>query len=152
MVGCNSNDSKSDGTANISSDVKHKHCVRGGDAGEGVNVNLSYDVYYKGEDILLIKSVEEIETTNQETLDTYENSYRSIHEKYKDLKYYDTKIIRTDSKVTSQMDINYDKIDINQLINIEGSKDNIIENGRAKLDKWLDLAEKFGTKCEDVED
>ena len=50
------------------------------------------------------------------------------------------------------MVINYDKVDIARLLEIEGSEDNIIEDGVAKVDKWLTLAKRFGTKCELVED
>ena len=139
-------------TSDVSMDAKHKYCTRSGDAGEGVTVNLYYDVYYKGKNIELIKSVEEVETTDQEKLDSYEDSYRTIHEKYKNLKYYDTQIVRTENKVTSKMDINYAKLDINQLLAIEGDSDNIIQNGKANLSKWLKLAKKFGATCKNVDD
>ena len=38
-----------------------------------------------------------------------------------------------------------------KLLEIEGEEDNIIENGKAKVEKWLTLAKKFGTECEDEE-
>ena len=66
--------------------------------------------------------------------------------------YYDTKVTRGDTSVTRNAIINYDKIDIEKLLEIEGEEDNIIENGEAKVDKWLSLAKKFGTKCELVEE
>ena len=62
------------------------------------------------------------------------------------------KVIRDDNSVTSNITINYDKIDIDQLLNIEGSKDNIVEDGKAKVDKWMSLAKKFGTKCKTIEE
>ena len=40
----------------------------------------------------------------------------------------------------------FSDIDFEQYI----KEDNIIENGKAKVDKWLTLAKKFGTKCKDV--
>ena len=43
-------------------------------------------------------------------------------------------------------------LDIDTLLAIEGEEDNIIEDGKAKVDKWLTLAKKFGTKCTVVED
>ena len=40
------------------------------------------------------------------------------------------------------------KIDTDKLLEIEGEEDNIIKDGKVKLDDWLDFAEQFGTKCE----
>ena len=44
--------------------------------------------------------------------------------------------------------INYGKIDTDKLLAIEGEEDNVIKDGKVKLDDWLDFAEQFGTKCE----
>ena len=63
----------------------------------------------------------------------------------------DTEVIRGDTSVTRKTTINYDKINIKDLLDIEGEEDNIIENGEAKVEKWISLAKKFGTKCEEVE-
>ena len=58
---------------------------------------------------------------------------------------------RGDTTVISDITINYEKIDVEKLLEIEGEEDNIIENGKAKVEKWLTLAKKFGTECEDEE-
>ena len=49
-------------------------------------------------------------------------------------------------------EINYDKVDVRKILSIEGEKDNIFENNKAKVEKWKSLAKKFGTKCEEVEE
>ena len=64
------------------------------------------------------------------------------------LNYYDTAVVRTNDSVTNDTIINYGKIDINKLLEIEGEEDNIIVDGKAKVDSWLELAEQFGTECE----
>jgi len=66
------------------------------------------------------------------------------------LDFYEAKVIRNKQDVTSDITINYEKIDIEKLLAIEGEEDNIIENGEAKVSKWKALAEKFGTECEAV--
>ena len=134
------------------SKLEHKHCTRGAVANAGIDVSLEYDIYYKGEDIQILHSVEKVITSNEESLTTYEEAYKKIYDNYKDLKYYDAKVIRGDTTVTSDVTINYAEIDIEKLIAIEGEEDNIFENGKAKLQKWLVLADRFGTKCEDVDD
>ena len=136
---------------NISS-MKHKKCSRTGNAGSGIDVSLNYDLYYTGDILNILHSEEKVVATNESDLDTYEEAYKKIYKNYEGLKYYDAKVERGDTSVTSDLTINYDKIDIDALLSIEGEDDNIIENGKAKVDKWISLAKKFGTKCEDVDD
>ena len=130
----------------------HEHCTRGGNAGSGVEVSLNYDLYHTGEILNILVSEEKVTSENQSSLDKYEEAYKQIHENYKGLDYYDAKVERTDTTVTSTININYDKIDIKKLLDIEGEEDNIIENNKAKVTKWIELAEKFGTKCEEVKE
>ena len=123
-------------------------CTREADAGSDIDVNLDYEVYYQGEYIQILHSTEQVVTDNQETLDEYENAYKGIYKNYEGLKYYDNTVKRTDNSVTSDTVINYGKIDIDKLLDIEGEEDNVIKNGKVKLDDWLEFTEKFGMKCE----
>ena len=129
------------------SKMEHKHCTRAANAGSNIEVNLDYDVYYKGEDILLLKSVEQVVTNDRDSLDSYEDAYNSIKAHYSGLEYYDQDVERTSSSVTNTIVINYEKINVKALLDIEGEEDNIIENGKAKLDKWMELGKKFGIIC-----
>ena len=140
----------SNGTRVNVSKMGHKHCSREAKAGDGITVELNYDLYYKDEDLLLLKSVEKINTTDSTSLDTYENAYNGIKVHYDGLEYYDQEVVRDSESVTNTITINYEKIDIQKLLDIEGEEDNVIENGKAKVDKWITLAKKFGTKCEEV--
>ena len=155
VVGCSSNKTetiKSNGETINTSKMEHKHCTRETTKQTGMETSLNYDLYYTGEVLNILKSEEKIITASEEKLTQYENAYNSIKDKYKDLDYFDFTVTRTDTTVTSSMVINYDKVDIARLLEIEGSEDNIIEDGVAKVDKWLTLAKRFGTKCELVED
>ena len=128
----------------------HEHCVRAGKTSDDSDVEMSYEVYYTGERINKIYSVERVNSTSQETLDLYEESYRKIHSYYKDIEYYKTEVIRTDETVTSIMDIDYDHINIKELEELEGTDDNIFENDIPKISKYKEFAEKFGVECEIV--
>lgn len=154
VTACNENKTQkqviSNGETVDTSKMQHKTCTRDADAGNGIDVTLSYDLYYTGENLNILHSSEKVVATSNDTLDEYENAYKKIDSNYENLKYYDSNVIRGDTSVTRDLTINYDKIDIDGLLAIEGEEDNIIENGKAKVDKWLTLAKKFGTKCEDV--
>ena len=129
----------------------HQHCTRAGDV-DGGEVQLNYDLYSTGDVLNILKSEEKVISSDSSVLDTYDQAYRQIHSYYTGLDFYDTSVVRDDNSVTSHITINYDKIDIGRLLSIEGEEDNIVENGVAKVEKWLTLAKKFGTKCETISD
>ena len=131
--------------------MQQKQCSRQGSV-QGGTANLNYEIFYTDDKINLLRSEEQVVSNDQNVLKTYEDAYRGIHKHYEGLQYYDTEVVVGENSVTSVITINYDKINIKQLLAIEGEEDNIIENGTAKLSKWLELSKKFGTKCEDVEE
>ena len=154
LLGCSNskNTVVSNGEKVNISKMVHKHCTREGDAGSDIEVSLNYDLYYTGDNLNILKAEEKVITEKEDSLSLYEDSYKKIHEHYAGLEYYDTSVVRDDNSVTSTIVINYDKIDMDKLLNIEGEEDNIIENNKAKVSKWLELAKKFGTKCKTVEE
>lgn len=125
-------------------------CTREASAAEGIDVDLKYEIQYNNGIIQILHSIEKIVSENKDSLDEYEEAYRKIASNYEGLKYYDTSIVRTDTTVTNDTTINYEKLDMNKLIEIEGEEDNVVEDGRVKLATWLDFAEKFGTTCEEA--
>lgn len=109
--------------------------------------SLTYKIYYSGDFIKILNSIEKVTSSNSDTLDSYESAYRSIIKNYEGLKYYDNKITRDDNSVISDTTINYGKIDTDKLLEIEGSEDNVIVNGKVKVDNWKSFAKKFGVTC-----
>ena len=114
---------------------------------DGGTAQFSYELSYKDGYVTTLHSIEEITSEDNNILDTYEEAYNNIFASYKGLKYYDNTITRKDNTVTSDTTINYAKIDIDKLLEIEGSEDNVIEDGKVKVVTWKKFAEKFGTTC-----
>ena len=144
LVGCDNNNKEV-----ISKEKIHEHCTRNGIVENG-SALLSYEIYYTGDVLNLLEAIEEVSSSNSDLLDQYENAYKEIHKHYEGLNYYVTSVVRKDDRVTSTIRIDYDKIDINKLIEIEGEEDNIFEEKIPKASKWKELAKKVGTKCEIV--
>lgn len=140
LAGCGSNSA-------VSSDGVKK-CTRTGTVTNG-STEMNYEVYYKGEDVVLLHSTEKIISDSSSVLDTYEEAYKSIFKQYEGLEYYDNKVTRSNNSVTNEITINYEKIDMGKLLDIEGEENNVIENGKVKLDTWLSFAKKYGVTCED---
>lgn len=125
------------------------HCTRDAGGRSGMSVYLNYYLTVSGKYINEIHSIEEVVTTNKSDLDEYEKAYKTIKNHYDGIKYYEINVERTDNHVLNDLYINYDKVDIKKIIEIEGEEDNIFENNKARFDKWQELASKFGTKCEE---
>lgn len=154
LTGCSNNNAEnfsSNGEKVNTADMKVMHCSREASADSGIEVELNYDLYYTGEDLNILHSEEKVISASDESLDLYEDAYKKIHTHYEGLEYYDVKVTRKDTTVVNDITINYDKIDIKRLLEIEGEEDNIIENGKAKVAAWLTLAKKFGTTCQEEE-
>lgn len=152
LVGCSS-DADSSSSSVIKKETKGMGtitCTRAASAGDGIDVDLSYEVYYEGDYVQVLHSIEKVTSSSSTSLDTYENAYREIYEHYKNLAYYDNTITRTDDSVTSDTVINYGKIDIQKLLDIEGEEDNVVEDGKVKVDTWVSFAKKYGATCSDV--
>ena len=115
-----------------------------------MEVDLSYTITYERGNILKLRSVSKISSDDNTIVENYYNAYLNISSNYHELKYYDTSLTKEDNTVIYDVVINYEKIDTDKLLKIEGKEDNIIVSGKAKLSLWLDLAEKFGTTCQEV--
>lgn len=149
VTGCNDDDKViSNGKKVNTSKMQVMHCSRTGTAGTGMDVELKYDLYYTGDDLNILHSIEKVKSKKAENLDQYEEAYKKIHSNYEGLEYYDAKVERDETSVTSDITINYEKIDIAKLLEIEGEEDNIIKDGKAKVNEWVTLAKKFGAECE----
>lgn len=153
VTGCKNNEEViSDGKKVNVSKMNHKICSGEGSIDSNSKANMTYDIYYRDNVIYILVSKQQVISSKKETLDIYEKSFNEIRDHYAGLEYYDTEVNKNETSVEYIQTINYEKIDTNKLISIEGEKDNIIENGKAKLDKWLSLSNQFGVKCKEVEE
>ncbi len=141
-----SNNQSIDDVEDLQSKVGTLKCTRSATA-NNAEPFFNYTLDYKDDEILRIDSIEGIKSSDSAILDEYEKAYKDISSHYEGLKYYDVHVIRETDKVTWNSVINYEKVDIDALVNLEGETDNIFEDGKAKLSLWLDLAKKVGTTC-----
>ena len=131
---------------------KHITCTRDAyTTDENTTVSINYDLYYDDEGYLqILKSKEEIVSSNSDILTQYEEAYKSIYELYENIDYYTNKVTRDDNKVISTTSINYGKVDMDKIMEIEGEEDNVkVENGKIKLSDWKSFAKEYGTTCSD---
>ena len=154
LTGCEQTEVKEkelevDGETIDTKDMVHEYCTRTGTL-DGGSAEATYDIYYTGEVLNVLRAEEKVISSSDTVLDEYESAFEAISAHYDGLEYYDSEVIRGDTTVRMVTIINYDKIDIEELISIEGADDNIVEDGIAKVDKWKELSKKVGVTCTKV--
>ena len=126
---------------------KVKTCTRNVEAGENMKTDFTYKIYYKDKYVMLFESTEEIEAAD-DVLNKYKTAYEKVYEEYKGINYYDHKLTLEDGKLISKINIDYRKVDLDKIIELEGNKYNIYKDGKVVLKKLLSFYKKAGIQCE----
>ncbi len=150
VTGCD-DENENNTIKNYSTDgLNHTSCVRDAyTTDDNTDVDIKIDIYSDDNGyIKLFESVEKITSSDDKVLTEYEESYNKIYSAYKDIKYYDNKVERKDNTVISTTTINYGKVDMKKVLEIEGEEDNVkVVDGKIKLSDWKSFAKKYGTTC-----
>ncbi len=126
-------------------------CSREGNAINGLTADFKYFVTYDKGIMKVLHSIEKVSGDDKDSLDQYEDAYNKIKDNYKDIKYYDINVIREDDSVSIDMNINYEKVDVKKVIEMES--DTIYDDdNRPILKKWLERGKKAGLTCKGTTD
>ena len=125
-------------------------CKRTGNAMSGLTADLNYFLNYEKGYITNLHSIEKVSGDDQDALDEYEDAYKKLKKNYEDIKYYDFTVTRDKKSVTNDIVINFKKVNIDKVIELEGTE--IYDNKKPSLKKWLELGKKAGITCEGVAD
>ncbi len=115
----------------------------------GIKTSLRYNVEYNDDYVTRIKTVETVETDNTDILDTYKEQFESSYSAYQNIDYYEYNIEINDNKLTSTLDVNYEKVDTDKLIEIDSNNSQIIKDGKINIDDIKTLYENLGATCKD---
>ena len=119
----------------------------------GLEDDFRYSVTYKKGVITMLHSQEKVTGTNQSLLDEYEEAYKNIKEQYKGLRYYDITVTRDGNSVIYDTVINYEKLDMDKLREIEPDiegQDDIYKNNKLMLKTWWEFSKDMGMTCKGV--
>ena len=140
-------------------DYKVVNCTREVEATESFKTDMKYKLYYEDNYVMEMHSVEKI-TAEDSVLNQYKEAYEKSYSKYKGLEYYDYNINIKNGTLTSKVDIDYTKIDMDKLLEIDGpvelkeegsdkkTKYNVYKDGKVLLDESIKLYERLGAKCD----
>ena len=124
------------------------HCTRNITAQDNITTDIKYSIYYDGDYVTKTVSIEKVTSKDKEVLKTYKEAYEKVFSNYKGIDYYDNKVEQYGNTVSSTTIVNYQKVDTNKIIEIEGKDDNIFEDdGRVKKDTLVGFYKKYGVTC-----
>lgn len=113
----------------------------------GLKFDLSYEVTYKGNVVSKVHSVEKI-TSETEDLELYKEQVEKTYAPYTDIEYYDTNVTIDGDVLTSTADIDYSKIDVDKMIEVDSANQNLFKDGKVHLDDITSIYEAAGATCE----
>lgn len=114
----------------------------------GIEMDLSYTVNYKGDYVTSVKSVEKIKSDDATTIETYKTQLEQTISPYKDIKYYDHEVNIDGNTLTSTITINYEKIDTDKFISVDSSAKQLIKDGKVEVETLETLYNTLGITCE----
>jgi len=123
-------------------------CTRTATVSSGVNMDLKYQVTYKGDFVQLVETEEKITSENQTYLETYKTTVENLYAPYKDIEHYNYDVKINGNTLTSTTKIDYEKIDTAKLIEIDSANETLIKDGKIKLADIKSVYEGIGATCE----
>lgn len=113
----------------------------------GTTIKSEYKITYTKDYVNRIQSKEEITSDNELYLETTKNEVEKTYSDYKDIKYYDYDVKIDGDTLTSTADINYAKIDTDELIKKNKAMSLFIKNGKFAVEDAKTMYETLGAKC-----
>ena len=124
------------------------HCTRNVTAQDNITTDIKYSIYYDGDYVTKTVSIEKVTSSDKNILKTYKEAYEKVFSNYKGIDYYDNKVEQKGNTVSSITVVNYKKVDVDKIIEIEGKEDNIFDDdGKVKKDTLVSFYKKYGVTC-----
>lgn len=113
-----------------------------------IKTSLKYNITYNDDYVTRVKSIETVETNSSDILNSYKEQIESLYSPYKNINFYDYNVEIKDNKLTSIVDINYEKVDTDKLLEIDSANGQLIKNGKIKVKDIKKVYENLGAICE----
>lgn len=114
----------------------------------GMEMDFHYEVYYQGNNVNKVQTTEKITSSSAETLKNLESQIKALYSNFDNIENYKYQIIIDGDTLISTTDINYQKIDIDELLKIDSSIQQLLnDNKKIALDKITQVYEQTGATC-----
>ena len=111
-------------------------------------ISAEYQAKYKNRIVTRVKTVEKITLSTKEEVEAYKETLQEIYKPYNEIKYYENNISIKDTTLNSVTTINYEKVDIEVLLQKNKYFETIInKQNKVSVTKLKKLYEENGAKC-----
>lgn len=111
-------------------------------------ITAEYQAKYKNRLVTRVKTVEKITLSTKEEAETYKETLQEIYKPYNEVEYYENNISIKDTTLNSVTTINYEKVDMEVLLQKNKYFKTIINNkNKVSVTKLKKLYEDNGAKC-----
>lgn len=114
----------------------------------GAEFDLNYFADYKGLYVMNIRSDERITTDDDNVLATYKKKVEETYAPFDAVEYYNYNVEIDGNTLVSTTDIDYSKIDVDRVIEIDPSSSSLIKNGKININTLKKTYETIGATCE----
>lgn len=130
------------------SEEKKMVCTRTANM-NGVKLDFRYEVTYQGNNVNKVETTEKVESDSKETLNTYQETVENLYSNFDNIKHYKYNVEINGNTLISTTDIDYTKIDMDELLEIDSSVQQLLnDNNKIDLDKITQVYESTGAVCE----
>ncbi len=112
-----------------------------------ISFDLKYEVEYLKDYVTKIKSTEMVKSSDKNVLESYKETVEKTYEPYKDVEHYNYSVEITEDTLISKTDLDYTKIDVDKMIEIDSANSKIIKDGKIKLEDIKNTYETMGLIC-----
>ena len=114
----------------------------------GYKVKATYTMYYEGDYVNRVHSLEVVDADSKDVLDYFE---KSVKETYKELKSkysgYSYKVTNDGSTVTSDATIDYSEMDLDAYVKDNSEFGSYVKDGKVLFSKLKTLYQSMGATC-----
>lgn len=110
-------------------------------------MNLLYTVEYNGNYVKKVKSTEKIESDDKNLLEQYKTQIENQYSAYSGIENYNYEVKIEENILTSTVDIDYEKVDTDKMIEIDSANSQLIKNGKILTKDLKTVYESIGATC-----
>lgn len=114
---------------------------------DSVSFKTTYKVEYKKKYATKLVSIETINTYDVTLLNDYKTNLEMMYLRFNEIPHYQNTISIKENTLTSKTIINYSKIDLDELIKVDSSFNEVIKNNKISITKLKEQYASTGALC-----
>ena len=112
-----------------------------------IDMVLHYEVTYSGDYVKTVNTKEQLTSSSTATLEGYKKQIETLYKNFDGIDHYSYNIDLKDNTLTSTVSIDYEKVDIDKILAVDSSTEQLIKNGKININDIKEVYEQVGATC-----